>query len=131
MTTYLLPTPAFVPRIASGDIGIYDTGTMMEVQRSPLLAPEVKAFWLKWFPRTYLSPDQKIYFDEIDTNERRLAPFVAPNVQGRVLRDKGFSTKSFRPAYVKPKHVVDPTRAMISFCLTSSPVLTRISSLYA
>lgn len=104
--------PAFVPRIAAGDLGVYDTGTLLEVIYAPQNAPELNGFWLKWFPRQITSTTERIYFDEIDENEYRLAPFVAPNVQGRPMRAKGFSTKSFRPAYVKPKHVVDPTRSI-------------------
>lgn len=102
---------AFVPRLAAGD-GFYDTATLMEVIRAPQNAPELNAFWLKFFPRVILSETEKIMFDEIDDNEYRLAPFVAPNVQGRPIRAKGFVTRSFRPAYVKPKHVVDPTRSL-------------------
>lgn len=108
----MLTAPAFVPRIVSGDLGLYNTGTLLEVIYAPQNAPELAGFWLKWFPRQIVSRTERIYFDEIDENEYRLAPFVAPNVQGRPMRAKGFSTKSFRPAYVKPKHVVDPSRAI-------------------
>lgn len=111
MTKKLLASPAFVPRIASGEQYI-DTTTLLEVLYAPQNAPELSGFWLKFFPRQINSATPKIMFDEIDENEYRLAPFVAPNVQGRPMRAKGFSTKSFRPAYVKPKHVVDPTRAL-------------------
>jgi len=92
--------------------GYYDTATLLEVIRAPQNAPELNNFWLKFFPRVILSETEKIMFDEIDDNEYRLAPFVAPNVQGRTIRAKGFVTRSFRPAYVKPKHVVDPTRSL-------------------
>lgn len=111
MRNKLLASPAFVPRIAAGD-GFYDTATLLEVIYAPQNQPGLDGFWLKWFPRQINSLTEKIYFDEIDENEYRLAPFVSPNVQGRPMRSKGFSTKSFRPAYVKPKHIVDPTRAI-------------------
>jgi hypothetical protein len=101
----------FAPRIAAGD-GFYDTATLAEVIRAPENAPQLNSFWLQFFPRVILSETEKIMFDEIDENEYRLAPFVAPNVQGRPVRAKGFVTRSFRPAYVKPKHVVDPTRSI-------------------
>lgn len=107
----LIAPPAFVPRVASGD-GFYDPATLFEVIYDPANAPELAGFWLKLFPRQITSQSERIYFDEIDNNEYRLAPFVAPNVQGRPLTAKGFSTKSFKPAYVKPKHVVDPSRAI-------------------
>lgn len=112
MSNKLITPPAFVPRVAAGDFGIYDTATLLEVVYAPQNQPGLDGFWLKWFPRQINSQTQKIFFDEIDENEYRLAPFVAPNVQGRPMRSKGFSTKSFRPAYVKPKHVVDPSRSI-------------------
>jgi hypothetical protein len=88
---------------------IFDTLTLMEVlrvQRPPT------TYWLdSFFPRTVTFQTEEILFDTvIDT--RRLAPFVAPNVQGRVMREQGYSTKTFRPAYAKPKHVVTPQRAI-------------------
>jgi hypothetical protein len=98
--------------LVPGDIGDFDTATLIEVLYAPAQAPELVAFWLKFFPRTIQFDTQEIRFDSQDLNEYRLAPFVAPNVQGRVLRSKGYSVQSFRPAYVKPKHVVDPARSI-------------------
>ena len=112
MRNGLLSTAAFVPRLVTGDIGTYDTATLSEVLYAPQNQPELAGFWLKFFPRQINFTTQKIMFDEIDENEYRLAPFVSPNVQGRPMRSKGFSTKSFRPAYTKPKHIVDPTRTI-------------------
>lgn len=102
---------AFIPQLTSGD-GFYDTATLLEVIYAPQNQPELDGFWLQFYPQQVNSESEKIYFDTLDLNEYRLAPFVAPNVQGRVMRSKGFSTRSFRPAYVKPKHVVDPARAI-------------------
>ncbi len=99
-------------RIAVGDSFSYDTATLLEVIYSPQNQPGLDGFWTQQFTRQINSESEKIYFDELDLNEFRLAPFVAPNVQGRVMRSKGFSTRSFRPAYAKPKHVVDPSRSI-------------------
>jgi hypothetical protein len=99
-------------RIVSGDSFAYDTATLLEVIYSPQNQPGLDGFWLQFYTRQINSTTEKIYFDEMDLNEFRLAPFVAPNVQGRVMRSKGFSTRSFRPAYAKPKHVVDPSRTL-------------------
>jgi hypothetical protein len=68
-------------------------------------------YWLNFFPGEMTFEREQIDFDMVG-DDRRLAPFVAPNVQGKVMRDKGYTTKSFKPAYVKPKHVVDPSRAI-------------------
>lgn len=72
----------------------------------------INPYWLQMFPRTINSDREEILFDQITDGTRELAPFVAPNVQGRVLRERGYTTKTFRPAYVKPKHAVDPSRAL-------------------
>ena len=112
MQQKLLGSAALLPRLVSGD-AYYDTATLLEVIYSPQNQPGIDGFWLKWFPQQLNSTSEKILFDELDLNEFRLAPFVAPNMQGRVMRSKGFTTRSFKPAYVKPKHVVDPSRAIL------------------
>lgn len=106
----LMPGGLAKPYINRGD-GFYDTAVLMEVIRDPTLAP-IPGFWMRFFPRTFNSDVEKIMFDEIDDNEYRLAPFVAPHVQGQVMASKGYETRSFKPAYVKPKHVVDPSRTV-------------------
>ena len=54
---------------------------------------------------------EEVYFDQIQ-RARRMAAFVAPTVIGKPMRSRGYSTKSFKPAYVKPKHVVEPLKAL-------------------
>ena len=49
----------------------------------------------------------EVYFDKVD-RARRLAPLVSPTVQGKAERMRGYKTQSFTPAYVKPKHVIEP-----------------------
>jgi hypothetical protein len=94
----------------SGTLEIYDTATLIGVQSRPMNQPD--GFWLRWFGREVLSQTEEIMFDDLGDDDRRLAPFVSPMAQGRVMRDKGFVTKSFKPAYVKPKHVVRPDKAL-------------------
>lgn len=84
---------------------IYDTTTLLSVMsRQKVIQP----FWLRWFPQQINFDTEDIAFDRVSTDYRRLAPFVAPNVQGRVQGMRGYDTLSFKPAYVKPKDVVDP-----------------------
>lgn len=86
---------------------LYSTATLLDVVR--VQKPDT-AYWLdSFFSRTINFTTEEIYFDKV-TNQRRLAPFVSPVVQGRVMRKQGYTTQSFRPAYTKPKHVVDPNR---------------------
>lgn len=53
----------------------------------------------------------EVYFDKVE-RARRLAPVVSPVVQGKAERLRGYYANSFRPAYVKPKHVIEPGRVL-------------------
>lgn len=86
---------------------LYNTATLLDVVR---VQPVDSAYWLdNFFGRSITFDTEEIMFDRIETI-RRLAPFVSPVVQGRVMRTRGFETRAFRPAYTKPKHIVDPNR---------------------
>jgi len=91
-------------------ITLYGTTELIMVQQRFPQLPD--GFWMNLANRTVTSDREEILFERLDIDNRRLAPFVAPNVQGRVMRAQGFSARSFRPAYVKPKHIVDPTKAI-------------------
>lgn len=91
-------------------VSLYGTRTLIAVQQRFADLPD--GFWRRLYPRVVTSDRQLISFDVLDTPHRKLAPFVAPNVQGRVMRMQGFSTREFAPAYVKPKHAVDPSKAI-------------------
>lgn len=54
---------------------------------------------------------EEVYFDKVE-RARRLAPIVSPAVQGKAERLRGYYANSFRPAYVKPKHVIEPWRTL-------------------
>lgn len=84
---------------------LYDLTTLLEVLR---VQKTPSSFWLQWFPRQINFETQEIAFDKVFGDDRGLAPLVVPNVQGRVLGLDGYETMAFKPAYVKPKHVVDP-----------------------
>lgn len=87
----------------------YDTATLVGVisNQQPLLT-----YWLDLcFPKQITFDQEEIQFDQI-TATRKLAPFVAPTHQGKVQKRKGYTAKSFRPAYVKPKDELVPGRAM-------------------
>lgn len=86
---------------------LYSTAALLGVVR---VTPIETSYWLdQHFQRQITFDSEQIMFDRIETN-RRLAPFVSPVVQGRVMRSQGYETRAFRPAYSKPKHVVDPNR---------------------
>ncbi len=83
---------------------LYDTATLVGVLNRQ--QPE-NFFFLQFFPDEITFTTEKIMFDELGEDWRILAPFVAPHVEGRVMARQGYDTKSFKPAYVKPKHDVD------------------------
>lgn len=85
--------------------GLYDTTLLLGVQRKLKTLP---AFFLQWFPRQINFEEDQIAFDKVIQDVTRLAPFVAPTAQGRVIREEGYNTKTFKPGYIKPKHVIDP-----------------------
>ena len=60
-----------------------------------------------FFPTIQTEDSEEIHFD-IDQSKPRLVPFVSPLVEGKVVAQAGFETKSFKPAYVKDKRRFDP-----------------------
>lgn len=90
-------------------IGTYETHDLIKVVttfRSPT------SYWLELaFPTAYNSQDEFIDFDIVDEG-RRLAPFVAPTAQGVPMKQDGYSTRKFKPAYSKMKDMVDPSRLL-------------------
>lgn len=90
-------------------IEVHDSVELMGVQRN---FPQENLFWLdRYFTRSYFSNSEWIEFDEIDT-DRRLAPFVVPNVQGQPMRMSGYETTRFKPAYLKPKNTLDTSHVL-------------------
>jgi hypothetical protein len=49
------------------------------------------------------SDKEEIYFDENQDNRIGAAPFVHPLLEAPMFRDEGYSTKSYKPAYIKEK----------------------------
>ena len=84
---------------------IYDTFTLRGVQAKTKTVP---AFFLTFFTQQINSQDEKIAFDKVIRDMRGMAPFVVPTAQGKVGKIEGYTTEAFKPAYVKPKHVIDP-----------------------
>lgn len=64
-----------------------------------------------FFPTIQTEESEEIHFDVI-SGAKKLAPFVAPVVAGKIVQEMGFTTKTFKPAYIKPKTVLDPTRPL-------------------
>lgn len=92
-------------------MNIFDTTTLLDVLR---VQKTPQQFWLeKCFPKQINFQTESISFDRVNEDYRRLAPFVAPNVQGKVMTREGSDMLSFKPAYVKPKHIVNPDDVIV------------------
>lgn len=105
-------------------LDLWGTVDLMEAQQDDRQAPP-DGFWLQYYPTPFNSEAEEIYFDQLPEWDRRMAPFVAPHVQGRVMKALGNAMASFKPAYVKPKHVVDPSMAVPR--LPGEPLLGNLS----
>lgn len=90
-------------------VTLYDTNTLLGLYR------EVPA------PSTYfrdltaqqvvMSEDEFIDFEKV-IEGRKLAPLVVPTVQGRPIYGEASEMTRLKPAYVKPKDAVSPSRAI-------------------
>lgn len=87
----------------------YNTTTMLAVMKK-LHAPS--NFWLNLAFNEQINFDTaEIFFDKIKGG-RRIAPYVAPTAQGKVMKELGSEVKFLSPAYLKPKNIVDPARVL-------------------
>ena len=68
-------------------------------------------FFLQFFPEVVEQNTEEVLIDYVE-GKPRITPFVHPMREGRVVEDKGFSTRSVRPAYLKDKRVHNPLKAI-------------------
>lgn len=65
------------------------------------------SLFLQFYTRAIYFETNKIFFERVNNNYRRVAPFVAPNVQGFINRRNGYTADSIAPAYIKEKDEID------------------------
>lgn len=88
-------------------IGTFSTHTLAGVVQT--LRPP-RSFWLDTcFPNIITFETEDINFDVV-AEGMELAPFVSPMASSKPIKSRGYDTKTFRPAYVKMKHVIDATQ---------------------
>lgn len=86
---------------------VFSTGVLARVVAE---LPRPAPFILNSFFRSIQTEtSEDIHFD-VDSGKRRLSPFVAPIVAGKLVESKGFKTSTFRPAYIKDKRIFDGNR---------------------
>ncbi|HEM7839805.1 major capsid protein [Burkholderia multivorans] len=92
---------------------LYDTNTLIQVVPNLKLAQQ---FLLdKFFPNIVTADSEKVSID-VDVGKRRMAPFVSPLVEGKLVEQRRYQTNEFKPAYIKDKRAPDlrkPVRRMI------------------
>ncbi len=54
---------------------------------------------------------EEVYWDQVQ-RARSLAPLCIPTVAGKPQRSRGYQTLGVKPPYLKPKHIVEPTKAI-------------------
>ena len=91
------------------EVNIYTPRYLAEVVQQ---APRVSTFFLS----TFFTNVQTFSTERVDIDlvkgDRRMAPFVHPRVGGKVLKDKGYQTKSFKPPLVNPYDVTTADQLM-------------------
>jgi hypothetical protein len=101
---------------------LFSTNYLMGMLQSLIAVP---SFFLdRYFPLLQTEESEEIHFDVVDKT-RRLAPFVSPLVAGKLVNEQGYTTKTFKPAYIKPKTVFD---ANAPFKRAAGEALTGASS---
>lgn len=83
----------------------YDTETLLGVVNG--LDPFEPFLLMMFFPEVIPFTTSMIDIDVV-APDTGLAPFVSPMVAGKADTQNGYSTRKFKPAYLKPKNVVDP-----------------------
>lgn len=88
---------------------IFTIGVLRRVVQE--LPPPEPFFLNRYFREEQREESEEIHFD-VANSKRRIAPFVAPIVAGKVVQSLGYITKTFKPAYVKDKRVFDSSRPL-------------------
>ena len=92
---------------------VYDTATLIQVV--PNLKLAVRFLLDKFFPNIVTSDTEFVAID-VDVGKRRIAPFVSPMVEGKIVEQRRTQTNVIKPAYIKDKRAPDlrkPVRRMI------------------
>lgn len=100
----------------------YSTDTLLGVVER--LETTVPLLLQRYFPRIVEDTSEEIHFDVFD-RKRRLAPFVAPQVPGKIVKNPGFNTRTFKPAYIKDKREFNPSGLMSR--MPGEPLAGRLS----
>lgn len=65
----------------------------------------------RYFATVQTETAEEIHFDVMN-GKRRIAPFVSPLVEGQIVAQLGWTSYTFKPAYIKDKRVFDANRPL-------------------
>ena len=68
-------------------------------------------FLALFFPNMYTFETEEVDIDKVDEAVNS-AVFIAPEVNGKVIKTRGHTTSKITPASLKPKHDVDPKKTL-------------------
>ncbi|WP_387693320.1 major capsid protein, partial [Photorhabdus sp. RM71S] len=60
----------------------------------------------RFFPNIVTYETEVVSID-VDIGKRRMAPFVSPLVEGKLVESRQYQTNTFKPAYIKDKRAPD------------------------
>lgn len=76
------------------------------IQVVPTLKRPTKFLLDRFFPNIQMSDTEFVAID-VDIGLRRMAPFVSPLVQGKLVEQRRYQTNTYKPAYIKDKRAPD------------------------
>jgi hypothetical protein len=95
------------------NLAVYDTNALVQVVQNLKVS---QTFLLNNFFPNIVASDTEYVSIDVDIGKRRMAPFVSPLVEGKLVESRRFQTNTFKPAYIKDKRAPDlrkPIRRMI------------------
>ena len=63
-----------------------------------------------FFPHLVTFDSEQVMLDKVPV-DTPIAPYCSPIIAGKVVKEKGYETRSFTPPYIKSKHKVNPKSA--------------------
>lgn len=102
---------------------LFSTDVLLAIVDDLRVASRPRQFLLQlFFPTLVEETSEEIHFD-VQIGKRRIAPFVSPLAEGKLVESQGFRTDTFKPAYIKDKRVFDsdrPLKRVIGEALTGN-----------
>jgi len=83
---------------------IYDTNVLIQVVPNPKRVQSLLVD--RFFPNIVMSDTEYVSLD-VDLGKRRMAPFVSPLVEGKLVEQRRKQTNTFKPVYIKDKRAPD------------------------